>query len=85
MPRRELEGTTVRVQALSINQIKLNGRNSRTHSGKQIRQIANSIMAFGFTRPGESAGHRAGRTFAGETARACDCRQQDCGERGLES
>jgi ParB-like chromosome segregation protein Spo0J len=51
MPRRELEGTTVRVQALSINQIKLNGRNSRTHSGKQIRQIANSIVAFGFTNP----------------------------------
>jgi hypothetical protein len=51
MPRRELEGTTVRVQALSINQIKLNGRNSRTHSGKQIRQIANSMAAFGFTNP----------------------------------
>jgi len=51
MPRRGLEGTTVRVQALSINQIKLNGRNSRTHSGKQIRQIANSIVAFGFTNP----------------------------------
>jgi DNA modification methylase len=49
--RRELEGTTVRVQALSIDQIKLNRRNSRTHSGKQIRQIANSIVAFGFTNP----------------------------------
>jgi DNA modification methylase len=51
MPRRELEGTTVRVQALPIDQIKLNRRNSRTHSGKQIRQIANSIVAFGFTNP----------------------------------
>jgi hypothetical protein len=49
--RRELEGTTVRVQALSINQIKLNRRNSRTHSAKQIRQIANSMAAFGFTNP----------------------------------
>ena len=48
---RELEGTTVRVQALPINQIKLNRRNSRTHSGKQIRQITNSMLAFGFTNP----------------------------------
>ena len=39
------------VQSLSIRQIKLNQRNSRTHSAKQIRQIANSIMAFGFTNP----------------------------------
>ena len=50
-PRRELKATTVRVQALSINQIKFNGRNSRTHSAKQIRQVANSIVAFGFTTP----------------------------------
>jgi hypothetical protein len=41
----------VRVQALSLDQIKLDGRNSRTHSAKQIRQIANSIAAFGFTNP----------------------------------
>jgi DNA modification methylase len=39
------------VQALSISQIKPNSRNSRTHSAKQIRQIANSILAFGFTNP----------------------------------
>ena len=56
MPRRlrsspELRATNVRVQALSISQIKLNQRNSRTHSAKQIRQIANSIVAFGFTNP----------------------------------
>src|SRR5947208_305849 len=50
-PRRELKGTTVRVQALSIREIKLNRRNSRTHSAKQIRQIANSIVAFGLTNP----------------------------------
>jgi DNA modification methylase len=49
-PRPELS-TNVRVQALPINQIKLNRRNSRTHSGKQIRQIANSMVAFGFTNP----------------------------------
>jgi hypothetical protein len=40
-----------RVQALSISQIKPNRRNSRTHSAKQIRQIANSMVAFGFTNP----------------------------------
>ena len=50
-PRREVKVTTVRVQALAIRQIKLNQRNSRTHSAKQIRQIANSIVAFGFTNP----------------------------------
>src|SRR6266566_4902213 len=49
--RRELKGMNVRVQALSISQIKLNPRNSRTHPAKQIRQIANSIVAFGFTNP----------------------------------
>jgi DNA modification methylase len=48
---RELKATSVRVQALSISQIKLNRRNSRTHSAKQIRQIANSMVAFGFTNP----------------------------------
>ena len=45
----ELKATTV--QSLSIRHIKLNQRNSRTHSAKQIRQIANSIVAFGFTNP----------------------------------
>jgi DNA modification methylase len=47
----KLKATNMRVQALSINQIKLNRRNSRTHSAKQIGQIANSIVAFGFTNP----------------------------------
>jgi DNA modification methylase len=50
-PGCELKATDVRVQALSISQIKLDWRNSRTHSAKQIRQIANSIAAFGFTHP----------------------------------
>jgi DNA modification methylase len=48
-PHSELKPTTV--QALSLDQIKVDRRNSRTHSGKQIRQIANSIAAFGFTNP----------------------------------
>jgi DNA modification methylase len=50
-PGGEFNAADVRVQALSVSQIKLDGRNSRTHSGKQIRQIANSIAAFGFTNP----------------------------------
>jgi DNA modification methylase len=47
----ELKATNVRVQALALAQIKLDPRNSRTHSCKQIGQIANSIAAFGFTNP----------------------------------
>jgi hypothetical protein len=50
-PCRELRATNVRVQALPIGQIKLNPRNSKTHPAKQIRQIANSMVAFGFTNP----------------------------------
>ena len=96
-PRPEPGAANVRVQTLPIGQIKPNPRNSKTHPAKQIRQIANSMVAFGFTnpllvtedgtldrrrgplqgstapRPGDSAGHRAGGTFAGETARPCDC------------
>jgi DNA modification methylase len=47
-PRPELN---VRVQVLPISQIKLNPRNSKTHPAGQIRQIANSMVAFGFTNP----------------------------------
>ena len=50
-PRCELKATNVRVQALSIRQIKLNRRNSRTHSAKQIRQIANSIVGVRLHQP----------------------------------
>jgi hypothetical protein len=50
-PGCELMATDVRAQALSIGQIKLDQRNCRTHSAKQIRQIANSIETFGFTNP----------------------------------
>jgi len=47
----KLKATNVRVQALSISQIKPNPRNSRTHPTKQVGQIANSMVAFGFTNP----------------------------------
>ncbi|MDB5650579.1 MAG: modification methylase, partial [Hyphomicrobiales bacterium] len=39
------------VQSLALAQIKPNPRNARTHSKKQISQIAASIKAFGFTVP----------------------------------
>lgn len=41
----------MRIQDMAISQIKLNPRNARTHSAKQIRQIAKSIVEFGFTIP----------------------------------
>ena len=36
---------------IPLGAIKPNPHNARTHSAKQIRQIANSIAAFGFTNP----------------------------------
>jgi ParB/RepB/Spo0J family partition protein len=39
------------VQTMPLDRIKPNPRNPKTHSAKQIRQIANSIVAFGFTNP----------------------------------
>jgi DNA modification methylase len=42
---------TAASQITAISKIKPNADNSRTHSSKQIRQIANSILAFGFTNP----------------------------------
>ena len=44
-------GNGLTVQELPISRIKPNPHNARTHSPKQIRQIADSIMAFGFTTP----------------------------------
>jgi DNA modification methylase len=41
----------VKVRFLSISTLKLYARNPRTHSPKQIRQIANSIQRFGFVNP----------------------------------
>jgi DNA modification methylase len=39
------------VQTMPLGQIKPNPDNPKMHSAKQIRQIANSIGAFGFTNP----------------------------------
>ena len=39
------------ITAVAIEKIKPNPRNARTHSKKQIRQIANSMSAFGVTSP----------------------------------
>src|SRR5262245_51587190 len=36
---------------ISLNALKPSARNARTHSKKQIRQIADSIHAFGFVVP----------------------------------
>ena len=36
------------IQTFPIDQVKANPRNARTHSKKQIRQIAKSIQVFGF-------------------------------------
>ena len=38
-------------KAVAIDQIKPHPRNARTHAKKQLRQIADSIRAFGFTNP----------------------------------
>ena len=50
-PRFGIKENSMSVQLVSIGQVKPNSRNSRTHSAKQIRQIANSIVAFGFRNP----------------------------------
>src|SRR5215471_12845157 len=39
------------VEHIPISSLKPWGRNARTHSRKQIRQIADSIREFGFTNP----------------------------------
>jgi hypothetical protein len=41
----------VSMQWIAIDAIKPNARNARTHSKKKIRQIADSIAAFGFLVP----------------------------------
>jgi ParB-like nuclease domain len=41
----------MKMQQIAIGKIKANPRNARTHSAKQVRQIADSIVAFGFTNP----------------------------------
>jgi DNA modification methylase len=44
-------GSDLLITYQRIEKIKNNPRNSRTHSKRQIRQIADSIRAFGFTNP----------------------------------
>jgi DNA modification methylase len=39
------------LEVLPLTQLKPYPRNARTHSKKQVRQIANSIQRFGFTNP----------------------------------
>ena len=39
------------MQSIAVDALKPNARNARTHSKKQIRQIADSISAFGFVVP----------------------------------
>ncbi len=41
----------VAMQSIAVDELKPNARNARTHSKKQIRQIADSITAFGFVVP----------------------------------
>src|SRR6516225_9381300 len=41
----------VAMQWIAVDALKPNPRNARTHSRKQIRQIADSITAFGFLVP----------------------------------
>jgi hypothetical protein len=39
------------VVLVSVGKLRLNRRNSRTHTKKQVRQVANSILRFGWTCP----------------------------------
>jgi ParB-like chromosome segregation protein Spo0J len=41
----------VEIINVAVEKLKPNGRNARTHSRKQVRQIADSITAFGFVNP----------------------------------
>ena len=41
----------IAIQWIAVDALKPSARNARTHSKKQIRQIADSITAFGFLVP----------------------------------
>src|SRR5205814_2446852 len=47
----ELTMPLPRVIMMSVRKVRPSGRNARTHSKKQIRQIANSILRFKWTYP----------------------------------
>src|ERR1019366_5456134 len=51
MKATEIPGGRIEVTYLPIGQLGLNPRNPRSHSARQIRQIARSIEAFGFNVP----------------------------------
>lgn len=42
---------TTHIERLAIDALKPYAKNARTHSKKQVRQIADSITRFGFTNP----------------------------------
>jgi DNA modification methylase len=46
-----MQSSELKIQYLQPSVLKPNPRNARTHSKKQIKQIADSIRAFGFTNP----------------------------------
>jgi ParB-like nuclease domain len=54
-----------RIELAPIDTLRPNSRNSRTHSKKQIRQIASSIRTFGFLSPLSST---RGASFSQGTA-----------------
>ena len=46
-----LPGYASKIVSLPVNQLKPYAKNGRTHSKRQVKQIANSIERFGFTNP----------------------------------
>jgi ParB-like chromosome segregation protein Spo0J len=46
-----LEALVHQIRMTRIEQLKPNAQNARTHSKKQVKQIASSIVAFGFANP----------------------------------
>jgi hypothetical protein len=42
---------TMMIELIPVSKLRPYAKNARTHSKKQIRQIADSIKAFGFTNP----------------------------------
>ena len=47
----ETHRTSTTIEPMAITRLRPYARNARTHSKKQIRQIADSIRKFGFTNP----------------------------------
>src|SRR3977135_2571473 len=49
--RFEQIGLNMKIETLAVEKLRPYARNARTHSNKQIRQIAKSIQRFGFCNP----------------------------------